>query len=365
MKKNIIYFLFCWLIPLTSSAQISIQFNPVVHGASINGLANAQIINNSGMDLNGYTEITVSDNRGRQIVQIKIGSQVFRKGLNILEQQAFSKASIRFGNHESSDYVRQTGRLPEGELEFCFRVNVGESKNSNIPEEFENCFQHYLQPFTPLILINPIDGEESCNLRPNFLWQPPVPIPPGAMFRLMLVAVNPKQDPVQALAFNAPLFVQQNIVGNTLLYPSIMPDLKKDNRYAWQVVMYSGATMLTKSEVWTFTTACKLEEEKPEEGSYREVRDAAGNDFLIVKDILRFAVRNPYEGGVLNYQISSMKNQEKKIKGLPKLDLRNGLNQYDIDLREYGSIHGGEEYLLTVTLKNGKKHFLRFIFNNH
>jgi hypothetical protein len=346
---------------LGAGAQVTIRFMPQQQGATVQGLAFAQVMNNSKEDFRGYLTIRVGSMNGKKILELQTAVQNFRIGVNGIDPAAFSKAVIRYGNHEQSDFVRNTGRFPEGELEYCFNLVVTDAKDPALAE-FENCFTQLNQPFTPLLLVDPIDGDEVCNLRPNFLWQPPMPIPPGSFSRLVLVHMQPKQDPVLAIVNNTPVIVQQGIAGNILTYPSQLPDLAKDRNYAWQVVVYSGSTVITRSEIWTFKTACGNTVQELDEKSYRELKEEAAGETLLTRGALRFAIRNPYESGPLSYYVVPMENQDKKIRNLPKLQMRNGLNQYSLDLESYNAFKAGEEYMLVVEMKNGRKSYLRFVF---
>ena len=341
--------------------QVTIRFVPAQQGATVQGLAFAQVISNSKEVFRGYLTIRVGSTSGKKILEMQTGVQEFRSGVNLLDPAAFSKAMIRYGNHEQVELVRQTGRFPEGELEYCFTLSVTDAKDPALTE-FEQCFIHQNQPFTPLILVDPVDGDEICNLRPNFFWQPPIPVPPGSFSRLMLVELQQGQDPVLAMANNMPVLAQQGITGNMLTYPSQLPDLRKDKTYAWQVVVYSGNTLVTRSEIWTFKTSCEQALQEPDIKSYRELKEQVAGETLLTRGALKFAIRNPYESGPLNYYIVSMENQEKKIRNLPKFQMRNGLNQYSLDLDSYNAFKEGESYLLVVEMKNGRKSYLRFVF---
>jgi hypothetical protein len=363
MKKWLIILSSILLIADQLSAQIQIRFNAAIHGNAVQGLSMVQVINNTGSEFKGNVEIRVGAAFGKRILDIRTAQQVFRPGVNVVENQAFSRAQVSYGSHEEVGYVRQTGRLPEGELEYCFNVVVSESKDPNLTE-FEQCFTHVNQPFTPLLLVNPVDGEESCNLRPNFLWQPPIPVPTGAQFRLTLTEIVKGQDAVRAISYGTPVIVQQGLNGNMLIYPSILPDLKKDAKYAWQVIMYAGSTALARSEVWEFSTTCIPSPIEEDVHSYRELKEGSTGEFLIANTYLKFAVRNAYSTEALSYQIVSMKSQASPLKGLPKLVMKNGLNTYKIDLDGQRGFVAGEEYLLTVLMKNGVKLKLRFLYTH-
>ncbi|WP_315820230.1 hypothetical protein [Paraflavitalea speifideaquila] len=103
---------------------------------------------------------------------IQTPSMLFRTGETLINRTVYANSKFIFSRSAMGTIVNNTGRFPEGDLEYCYEVNIGESKNAALPEVFENCFNHFNQPFTPLLLVNPIDGDEICNTRPQFIWQP-------------------------------------------------------------------------------------------------------------------------------------------------------------------------------------------------
>ncbi len=228
---------------------------------------------------------------------------------------------------------------------------------------FENCFVSKIQPLTPLLLIDPVDGDELCNKRPNFLWQPPMPLPASAKFRLIVTEVKEKQDIAEALGYNLPVINQANLFGNNLLYPSNAPDLKEGQTYTWQVIVYTPKTILSKSELWTFKIKCN--EKKPElnTDSYRELKETDDGNFYVANKSLRFSFNNAYNSGELSYSIENLSDSRSAIMNLPKLKMYAGLNKCDLDLSEYRAFKNGQEYLLKVKLINRELR-LRFIYKD-
>jgi len=354
----------CLLISAISvRAQVAVSFSPPIYGQSIEGLAYAQIVNSSPGNLRAKLTIRVRRG-GTNVVTIVTPAFDLHPGANPVNRSAFSMARFAFGNNNVGLTASQTGKFLEGEYEYCYEVDISDSKNPTLPPVFENCFVQQLQQRTPLLLINPVDGDQFCNKRPQFIWQPPVPLPPDARFRLVLTEVKDKQDIVEAVTFNPPLVNQANIAGNTLFYPSNAPELKEGQKYAWQVTVYASQAILVRSEVWTFTLKCQQPNKDTNTVSYRELKEIDAGDFYVADTWLRFSLNNPYTAGDLGYSITSMEEPNKPIKGLPKLKLAPGLNKYDIDLSENSTFKDGKEYLITVRLVNNRVLRLRFIYKH-
>jgi len=360
-----IYFLafFICCLASTAKAQIVVNFSPLIYGQTLDGLVYAQITNSIGLDEEVVETITVRDGSGVTVTMIKTAPFLLYRGSNVISKAAFTNARFHFGTSYAGSILSQTGRFPEGEYEYCFQTEIVSNKPTQIPPVFENCFYLQLQPMTPLMLIQPVDEDKICDKRPSLTWQLPAPIPVDARCRIVLTEVKEKQDIAEAIAFNVPILNQAGIFGNMMMYPTGAPDLVEGDHYAWQVTVYTGRTILKKSEIWSFTVQCNEEQKNPGD-SYRELKETDDGNFYFADKFLRFSFNNPYSKGKLDYSIESLSHPQAAIKKLPALEMNAGLNKYEIDLSENSSFRDNDEYLLRVRLANNRELKLRFIYKN-
>jgi len=349
-------------ISLNTYSQVSVNFKAALYGRSIDGLSYAQIINTSVQSVYAKVRVTVREMSQGLAATIRIPYFQLRPGNNIINSQNFTSSNITFGNNAVGTRISSSGKLPEGEFEFCFEVTIGDPKTQAVIDVSEFCFQSMISPLTPLLLIDPAEGDKFCNTRPNFTWQPPVPLQPRTQFRIIVCEKNEKQTDMEAITYNLPIINIEGLFTNTLLYPAKTPDLKIGHKYVWQVTAYQSKTILTKSEVWQFDIKCEEEKKDPGTESYRELKETEDGNFYIADKVLRISFNNPYNPGILNYTISSMTEPGKKIKRLPQLKLNPGLNKYAIDLSENNSFKKDEEYMITIRLENNRTLKLRFIY---
>ena len=364
MRRYRRYYLIMFLLAscLGGRAQVSVNFNTALYGRSLDGLAYAQIINASAQPVYAKLRIAVREITQGIIATIRVPYFEVKTGSHIINGQSFSRSNIVFGNNPAGTQVSSTGKLPEGEFEFCFEVTVGDPKTNAVIDVSEFCFQSMISPLTPLLLIDPADNDKFCNTRPNLTWQPPVPIQPATQFRVTLCEKNEKQTDIEAITYNLPIINIDGLFTNTLLYPAKTPDLKPGHKYVWQVTAYQEKTILTKSEIWLFEIKCEEEKKEPGTESYRELKEVEDGNFYIADKVLRISFNNPYNPGTLNYTISSMTEPDRKIKRLPQLKLNAGMNKYQIDLSEHNSFKKDEEYMITIRLENNRILKLRFIY---
>jgi hypothetical protein len=356
--------IFASLLLLTGRtfAQISVQFSPVSAGRSLQGLATVQLANQFQAAAQVSLTIKVSEAGGTELLSVKTPGFSISHGVNFIDRNAFSNARFSFSADYNATVIKQTGNFPEGDYEYCFEIEVISSKDPSVLPTYEQCFSFSVQPLTPLLLMSPIEGDVLCNKRPTFIWQPPMPLASDASFRLLLAEVKEKQDAVEAINFNTPAINQAQIRINSLVFPVNIPDLKEGATYAWQVSVYTGKTILKKSEIWEFTVKCREEKKAIENDGYREVKELLDGHVFYAYGRLRFFFSNPYNEGKLSYKIYPLAAKQEEIKGLPALKVGNGYNQFEIDLSESKSFKDGNDYLLKVWLADNKILQLRFVY---
>ncbi len=346
--------LLVYTVPLT--AQVNIIFNAGALGKDMRGLSGVQIINSSAENYTGNMDIEVKNpDRGVLVVKVLVSAVSIKPGNNIIPYTKFSAASVLYANTTEGNFVKQTGQMPEGELEYCFKLTV--TAKNNLPEIFDNCFLGTNIVAGPLELILPDNGDNFCEKRPRFNWQPPMPLTPGTSFTIKLARKNPGQSQAEALLVNPPVFYQANLKGYIFPYPAGSPDLKEGTTYVWQVTAASKGKQ-SLSEVWEFTIQC--EKQETTDRSFRELKAEDDGGFLSTGPSLRFAVFNPYMQGVLKYSINDLNNPDKKIKRLPLFELQKGSNNILLDLKKIPGMEDGNEYQLVVVLPDGRKVSLRF-----
>jgi len=366
MKINYRHIFLCILLAssLSVSAQVTVSFNASLHGRSMDGLSFAQVVNSSSQWVFAKIKITIHEMKYGIVATINIPYIQLRSGANVINSQTFARSNFVFAQNDAGRQLSQTGKFPDGEYEFCYEVTIGDPKTQMVYDVSDFCFQSVIETMGPLLLIDPAPGDEFCNTRPNFTWQPPFPSQRGTQFRIIVCEKIENQTDIEAITYNIPIINLAGLYVNSILYPPKTPDLRKDRKYVWQVTAYQEKTMLVKSEIWEFQIKCDEPKIQLNTDSYRELKEVEDGNFYVANKVLRISFYNPYNPGVLNYSISSLSQPEKKIKKMPELKLNAGLNKYDIDLSDNSSFKNGQEYFVTVGLENNRTLKLRFIYRN-
>jgi hypothetical protein len=357
--RKLLMIVFALQLPFLCLAQVNLLFNAAANGSDLKGLSTVQFISNFSETVTGNLGIDVRNSNGEIVVQLAIPGVDIRPGNNFLSPSRFSNASVVYSGGDQGGFARQSGLLPEGELEYCFKL-VLSSKN-NAGEIYENCFTGSNIISTPLQLVMPYTGDVTCEKRPRFSWQPPMPMRTGTRFTLKLVKVDSGQNAAEAIVSATPLIYRLNLQGFTMAYPAGTADLKEGGHYAWQVIADEKGRK-SVSEIWEFTVQCN--DQAKDEGSYRELKASDDGGFLSTGNILRFAVYNAYMPGTLQYDITNLGDRNRKIKYLPHVLLEKGENRIALDLDRIPGINEESEYQLSVVLPDGKRISVRFKYKS-
>lgn len=351
------------LIQSSLMAQVQVSFQPGIYGKTLDGLTFFQINNQTSSDFNAALRIIVTEDKAGKVAEINVSSIYVKRGLTFFNRSILGTSQLKFGFTQIAAIARQTGKLPEGEYEYCYELTPAETK-PGVLDFYENCFHQNLEPLTPLLLIDPADEEKICNQKPPFLWQAPMPVNFNARYRIIVAEVKDKQTPVEALSFNQPVINVSELREPRMNFPMSIKELDKGKTYVWQIYYSVNNILLTKSEIWTFKIDCEEEKEIQGDDSYRELKPGVGGDFYVATRRLKFAVNNSYNDGDLNFTITNLKETDKPVQNLPKLKLITGANKYELKLSEYREFKNGEHYQLEVQLPNGQKLFLRFTYQD-
>lgn len=359
--KRYFFTLTVLLLPFFSMAQLAVTFMPETQGRTLEGLMMARIMNGETQRRSVFMVIRVTEAGAGKIAETHTAAFDVNPGMNSIPASAAYNAAWSFGQHASATVVRQSHYFPEGEYEYCYELYENE-KNKPGALIAEQCFDYFLEPFSPLMLTEPYDGDQICEKRPTFFWQPMLPAIPGMMYRLSLVEVKTGQAKAEALHYNMPVVQQINIPTPMLFYPPLSRELTEGKRYAWQVLATRNEMILARSEIWDFEVKCLDSVKKKPVESFRNIEDLARGNFYVAEGGLYFAVDNMHAPSDLVYTIQGISNPSEKIGKLPARKLVTGRNQVEIILDGVKGMREGNYYLLTVKLPNGETKHLRFMY---
>ena len=360
-NQPVILFLLCFFLPGCLLAQVSFVFTPELNGRTLNGLFTAQLMNNSSEIYTGTIKIIVREANNRIVVQAQTGSILIKPGLNTM-QLLSQRTKMMFGNNSVASITAQTGRFPENDYEYCFGFDGSNTKQGNADQFFENCFNYSIQSLIPLSLLYPEDQEEICNTRPDFTWQPQMPLLSSCRYRLLLAEQKEKQTAADAILNNMPVLYEENISAVMLSYPPAAAALEVNKKYAWQVTAYDRNTMISKSELYSFSTHCNNATPDSSRDSYRQPGITLNGSYYLTGNMLRFSLLNTYAATKLQYSITDFADPGKEIGNLPLIKLQPGLNKVDLEMEDINGLKPGRMYLLRIKNIGNSILYLQFLY---
>lgn len=249
--------LFLFVNAASFAQDVFIRLNlPPIDQFTVNDLFNAQVINNSGKDLQIYLKGTVAEATKGMLFDGRSAVFTLLAGFNGLP--AFSQlepVKINYTDKRTEAYVLRTGTVPPGEYTICIKVIDAQTQE----ELGEDCIQTELIAPMPPELIFPENESNVEEIYPLFTWSPPNPVPIKVIiaFVMKIVELLPHQTVAQALASNPAWFQQDRISGTSFQYPASARPLEKGKSYAWQVTAFTqdGEQIAAPSEPFSFTMA--------------------------------------------------------------------------------------------------------------
>lgn len=368
MKKIISILLL--IVSLQSRAQVLLNLQIPFSGVYIKSqLWNFSIINPGSQNISIKIEMTFSDAvNGQQI--FTASSSVFTLNQQVTMLQAADFAPIVY-NVVNSNYNIDTnpnGFLPVGQFDVCFAVMEIHAETTE--KLTEQCEGIEVEPISPPLLIAPSDGEVTDYTKPLFTWVPPAPFANfnNLTYDWVLVEVTGNQNPSDAIEQNLPIYSEQGLTNNSLLYPPSLPDLDTSKVYAWQVGANSSNNAIAKSEIWTFKTRLYGLDTlyANTDAFYTALRKVNDASYITSTGIVRFEYMNEIKDSIafINFYDLNSTSRSSLNAALMPVNLRFGQNFIRIDLGTLNGIVHGHIYLLELINNKNEKWYLKFEYRS-
>jgi hypothetical protein len=242
-------------------------------------------------------------------------------------------------------------------LPFCYiskGQDVSNSKNFHDEKAIKSIF--------PPQLSNPVN-ESTIDIKyPVFIWMPPAPLNTMLVtYSIRLVEVKKGQTLAEALLQNPPLLNLSGISNSFLNYPADAMPLQNGSTYAWQVAASYGGQSLGVTDIGSFSVK-KNEIKKTDATNYPVASKVSKERFYISNGAFHFVYNNSTNEKTLSYTIKRMDKSMESFKGLPKIELRPGMNSLQVNLKQSGKLKNGTYYYLEITDKKKQVYKLMYYY---
>lgn len=363
-----------WILLLglfLNNKEVVAQENIVINASMIDGfeitkqnILSYQILSNLNYsinaDVNGTLFYRNTDLRMNYTFSMKI-----IPGINQIDANAIH-ITWTYSSTALRELFQDYNKLPAGTYQYCIKVTpknvTGEHEMGNTTEE---CIYYKMDE---LFLINLIDPENDAKLyerNPSLSWIANYSFSSDLTYKLKIAEIKKGQNTVTAIARNNPMYLENGLKQNTIIYPMTAKPLQVNQPYAWTVDAFYKGILLGGAEPWKFTIVeDTVKEIIPKEVSYLDIINEKGGNkvWAIGKLKLKYQLLD-LKSDTLKLELRNKNGVIEKLK-TDKLFSIKGDNRYEIDFLEYPKLKHLGFYTLKITSMNGKEYSILFRYVN-
>lgn len=255
--------------------------------------------------------------------------------------------------------------LPAGTYQYCIQVLpkaiIGESDPGNMVEE---CVYHKNQERFLINLIEPENNAKIYEHNPAFTWVANYSFSNELTYKIRVAEIRKGQNTESAISRNNPIYQENELRQNTLIYPMYAKELETYQPYTWTVDAYYHGILLGGAEPWRFTIIDdSLNKAIPKTTNDIDVRLENGSSTLWAIGNLKLKyVLDEYRTEQLQFKLM---NGDKEIKLHDKeRKIVYGDNRFEIDFTDAYNLKHLKVYTLIITSAHGAKYILPFRYVN-
>lgn len=335
----------------SSSAQnFQLLIDPI-NSVGTTSIINLSIINNS--TYSGQVALTASlrTRRGSELlrqeatVEISANGMTSVRGSIVNPQTTFIDASF--------DEIYNAGsNLPP--LNYVLCITAGAISDTKLKSQ--ECTEYNAADFINILPLYPAEEAVLFEQRPLFSWMD-MSSQGGYTYNFKLVELEKRQNSNAALRRNNPIIIKNNLQESQLLFPSDANSLKNSTSYVWQVGLnYQGEEVAT-SEPWIFTY--KEEDslvEIPRNLSYVDITELQSGVTLYAVGKFKFKYPSDINSSLeAKLYEQKKKGREEKELNDNQFEVENGVNKYELDLKEQVYLKHLNDYIIIINDKIEKQ----------
>jgi len=305
-----------------------------------------------------FTEV----NTGQPVFTASVSPMMISPGTTQLTPGNIGAVMFNIANPDYQIDPGPNGLLPVGTFNVCYNFLI--DKYNKVVRE---CQQINIPPLGPLLLIQPANGSELENMYPLFSWLPPTPAKSlnNLRYDIRLVEIQEQQSPADAIKDNLQVFTTAPLTTTNYPYTNNAASLEPGKKYAWQIIAMNNLTMITKSEVWSFSIkkdAFRSLLPKPDPVFIKIKKEGAQEGSVIFWGNLRFDFLNESTDQHWNIMIEDLTTARHSSFALPmdSVVLKRGQNLVNYDATVDKRFINKHQYSLRVINEHNEVWLLRF-----
>jgi len=317
--------------------------------------------------LPGITNVTVKGNIHYRNSTMQLNytfTYALKQGMNILSADQVHP-SWQFSSSALQELFMIYKKLPEGAYEYCVTMTPQLKSGENSGNSFDDCLYHRASDLFLINLIEPDNNAKIHEYNPLLTWVANYQFASELTYRIRVAAIMHGQNPQNAITRNNPVYDENNLMQNSIVYPVYAKPLQVGQPYAWTVDAYYKGILLGGAETWKFTIVeDTLYKGAPGNMSYIDItREKGATQFTAIGHLKLKYILQETRSDTLTLQLLNASQNEIKLKG-NILAAKFGDNRYEINFKDSADLKDNNMYKLIISTKSGEKYILPFNYLN-
>ncbi|MBS1778740.1 MAG: hypothetical protein JST70_05410 [Bacteroidetes bacterium] len=337
----------------TSSAQNIIVNTAMLEDLDItpDNMWNFQVQSMEAKDMRCVIEGNIVFKNSGHSIKFKF-KDVVKPGLNqynantVTPEWTFSSSALR-------ELFMDYKVLPEGTYKYCVTLTFDPAYSEQpVGSKVDDCVFKQSKDLFSITLVDPENGAKIYEYNPMLSWVATYPFLNELTYRIRVAEIKEGQNTENAIARNNPIYSENNIVPNSIVYPVYAKPLIAWQPYAWTVDAYYKGILLGGAQPWKFMIVeDSVYKSLPKESSYIDINESGSNKYYAVGTVKIKFSENDFLQNELKIKFIKNGNELKKAETL--WPISHGVNFKTIDLTDYNFKHG-DEFFIEIEYKNVK-----------
>lgn len=352
-----------WLLPLlmimlVMATQRTVAQNIVVNTAMLEGLDitpdnmwGFQIQSMAAQDMRCEVQGSITFRNSNHSIKYKFPYTV-KPGLNLFDPAKISP-TWSYSSSALKELFMQHKMLPQGTYQYCVALIPVAITSEYTGEKMDDCIYRQAKDLFSITLLEPENNAKLYEYNPMLTWVATYPFVNELTYRVRVAEIKNGQNNENAIARNNPVYSENNLVPNSVVYPVYAKPLRAWQPYAWTVDAYYKGILLGGAQPWRFMIVeDSTYKSLPHESSYIDINiDEGTNRYYAVGDVKIKYAENDFLENELKVRFFRKGVEIRKSEAV--WAVKRGVNFNTYDLTDFDLGHN-QEFEVVIEFKNVK-----------